>query len=42
MFREAHCDTNHYLAVAEFMEILAVSKQEMHIFHMERMKIIRN
>jgi hypothetical protein len=32
----ADCDTDHYLVVEKFRERLAVTKQTMHRFHMER------
>jgi hypothetical protein len=35
-FREADCDTDHYLVVAKVRERLAVSKRSTHKFHMER------
>jgi hypothetical protein len=38
-FRAADCDTNHYLVVAEVRESLAVSKQAMHRFRMERFNL---
>jgi hypothetical protein len=38
-FRVADCDTDHYLAVEKVRERLAVSKQMMHRFHMERFNI---
>jgi hypothetical protein len=37
-FREADCDSNHYLVVAKVRESLAMNKQRMHRFHMERSK----
>jgi hypothetical protein len=35
----AGCDTDHYLAVANVREKLAVSKLTMHRFHMERLSL---
>lgn len=35
-FRTADCGTDHYLAVAEVRETLAMNEQITHIFHMER------
>jgi hypothetical protein len=35
-FRAADCDTDTYLVVAKVTESLALSKQTMHSFHMER------
>jgi hypothetical protein len=35
-FRAADCDTDCYLVVAKVRERLAVNKQAMHRFHMER------
>jgi hypothetical protein len=35
VFRAADCDTDHHLMVAKVREILAVSKQTMHIFYMD-------
>jgi hypothetical protein len=32
-FREADCDTDHYLVVTKIREILAVNKQGSHKFH---------
>jgi hypothetical protein len=39
LFREADCDTDHYLVVAEVRERLAVSKRTMHRFHMKRFSL---
>jgi hypothetical protein len=36
LFRATDCDSDHYLVVAKARERLAVSKQTMHRFHMER------
>jgi hypothetical protein len=38
-FRAADCDTDHYLVVAKVRERLAVSKQTMHMVHMERFNL---
>jgi hypothetical protein len=38
-FRAADCDTDHHVVVAEVMERLAVNKQRLHRFHMERFKL---
>jgi hypothetical protein len=38
-FRAADCDTDHYLVVAEFREILAMSKEITHKVHMERFNL---
>jgi hypothetical protein len=38
-FISAGCDTDHYLAVAEVRERLAVNKQRSHRFHMERFNL---
>jgi hypothetical protein len=38
-FRAADCDTDHCLMVANVRERLAVSKQTMHRFHMERFNL---
>jgi hypothetical protein len=35
-FRAADCDTEHYPVVAKIRERIAVNKQELHKFHMER------
>jgi hypothetical protein len=35
-FRAADCDSDHYLVVAKVGERLAVKKQKLHRFHMER------
>ena len=35
-FREADCDTDHYLGVAKVREMLAVSKQAVQMFDGER------
>jgi hypothetical protein len=40
-FRGADCDTDHYLVVAKVQERLAMSKQTMHRFHMERVSLKR-
>jgi hypothetical protein len=37
--RAADCGTDHRLVVAEFRERLAVSKQTVHRFHMERFSL---
>jgi hypothetical protein len=37
--RLCYCDIDHYLLVAKVREKLAVSKQTMHIFHMERFNL---
>jgi hypothetical protein len=39
LFRAADCDTDHYLVVAKVRERLAVSKQTMHRFLMERFNL---
>jgi hypothetical protein len=39
LFRAADCDTDLYLLVAKLGERLALSKQTMHIVHMERSKL---
>jgi hypothetical protein len=41
-FKEADCDTDHYLVVAKIRERLAVNKQGSHKFHMERGSISRS
>jgi hypothetical protein len=33
------CNTDHYLVVAKVRERLAVRKQTMHIFHIERFNL---
>jgi hypothetical protein len=38
-FRAADCDTHHYLVVANVRERLAVNKQRLHRFHMERFNL---
>jgi hypothetical protein len=38
-FRAADCDTDHYLKVAKFREILSVSKQTAHRIHMEKFNL---
>jgi hypothetical protein len=38
-FRAADCDTDHYLPVPKVMERLAVNKQILHRFHMERFNL---
>jgi hypothetical protein len=38
-FRTADRDTDHYLVVAKFREILALSKQTTYRFHMERFNL---
>jgi hypothetical protein len=38
-FREADCDTDHYLVVAKVRERLVVNKQRSHRFHMERFNL---
>jgi hypothetical protein len=38
-FRAADCDSDHYLVVANVRERLAVNKQRLHIFHMERFNL---
>jgi hypothetical protein len=38
-FRAANCDTDHYLVVTKVKEGMAVSKQTMHRFHMERFSL---
>jgi hypothetical protein len=38
-FREADCDTDHYLVVANVRERLAVNKQSSHRFNMERFSL---
>jgi hypothetical protein len=37
--RAANCDTDNCLVVAEIRERLAISKQTMHKFHMERFNL---
>jgi hypothetical protein len=39
LYRAAECDNDHYVVVAKVSERLAVSKQPMHRFHMERFKV---
>jgi hypothetical protein len=39
LFREADCDTDHCLVVAEVRERLAESKQTKHRIHMERFSL---
>jgi hypothetical protein len=39
LFRAADCDTDYYLMVAKVWERLAVSKQTVHRFHMERFSL---
>jgi hypothetical protein len=39
LFREADCDTDHYLVVAKVRERLTASKQTTHRFHMERFNL---
>jgi hypothetical protein len=38
-FRGADCDADHHLAVAKFMERMAVRKQTTLRFHMERLNL---
>ena len=38
-FREADCDTDHYLLVAKFREILAVSKQAAHKIDVDKFNL---
>jgi hypothetical protein len=38
-FRATDCDTDHYLVVTEVRDRLAVSKQTMHRFHMEKFSL---
>jgi hypothetical protein len=38
-FREADCDTDHYLVVAEVKERLAVNQQRSYRLHMERFNL---
>jgi hypothetical protein len=38
-FREADCETDHYLVVAKDRERLAVSNQTLHTVHMERFSL---
>jgi hypothetical protein len=37
--RVAYCDTDHYLVVTKVRERLAVNKQRLHRFHMERFSL---
>jgi hypothetical protein len=39
LFKEADCDTDHYLVVAEVRERLTVSKQRMNRFFRERFNL---
>jgi hypothetical protein len=39
LFREADCDTDHYLVMAKVRERLAMTKQIMHRFHMEKFNL---
>jgi hypothetical protein len=38
-YRAADCDTDHYLAVAKVRKRLAVNKQILHRFHMEKFNL---
>jgi hypothetical protein len=38
-FRAADCDSDHYLVVTKVRERIAVNKQKLHRFHMERFSL---
>jgi hypothetical protein len=37
----ADCDSDHYLVVAKVKERLAVNKQRLHIFHTEKINLMK-